>query len=331
VTTPGERFLTRVRRRLASLQPAAVSAYLRGLRTLGAILGARDVERAVSAAYSTARVQGAHVLDDALSDAFRPILTDEAVDAAFSRFRAVTQEVTRDGVAYFAKDVPGVGSAAVQSPRFGVLQPRVLDAIRTADDRVMQRLRPETRDSVRAILAQAYEAGDGPRTAAARLRGLIGLSPSELAQVENFRDALKGAAGRDWKGYTARDKRFDRTIERALAGGGLDDARIDKYVDAYARRRLALSAEGHARTTLLNANKLAQHASWQTAVDGGIVDGSLLVKERLTAGDSKVRPEHAEMRGETVPYDQPYSDGSVIPGEFGWNCRCWSRYYMRRA
>jgi hypothetical protein len=329
--TPAARFLARVRRRIAALQPAAVAAYLRGLRNVATELGSsREVERAVSAAYSTARVQGAHVLDAALSDAFRPILTDERIDQAFSAFRSVTQGAAQDGVMYFARDIPGATKYDMGTA-FGVLQPRVIEAIRTIDDRVMQRLRGEVRDSARAILERGYVAGEGPRKAAVQLRPLLGLAPNELQQVDNFRDALRGAAGRDWRTYTARDKRYDRTIAKALQGEGLSEARIEQMVDAYAKRRLALSAENHARTTLLNANKLAQQASWQSAVDEGIIDGRLLVKEWMTVGDARVRDDHRHMGGQTVPFDQPYSDGSMIPGENDWNCRCQSRIYARRG
>lgn len=326
--TPASRFLARVRRRLSALQPEAASAYLRGLRILVEWAGARDVERAVSVAYSTARVGGAHLLQTALDDALRPLMTDEVVDAAFSRFRAVTQGAVGDGVMYFARDVPGAQRFDV-NVNFGVLQPRVVEAIRTMDDRVTARLHEDVRASYRGIMEQAYADGVGPRQAAKRVRHLLGLSPSELQQVENFRAALEGRDGRDWRAYTARDKRFDRTIAKAMRGSGLPPERVDAMVEAYARKRLALSAESHARTTMLNASKQAQQASWQSAVDGGIIDGSLLWKEWITVGDSRVRPDHVEMRGETAPFDQPYSNGQVVPGESDWNCRCWSRIFAR--
>lgn len=257
------------------------------------------------------------------------LLPDAKIDAAFSRFRAVTQGAVGDGVMYFARDVPGAQRFDV-NVNFGVLQPRVVEAIRTMDDRVTERLRGEVRASYRGIMEQAYVEGIGPRQAAGRVRHLLGLAPNELRQVANFRAALEGKDGRDWRTYTARDKRYDRTIARALQGGGLTPERIDAMVEAYARKRLALSAEAHARTTMLNASKLAQQASWQTAVDQGII-GSLLSKEWVTVGDSRVRPDHVDMRGEVAAFDQPYSNGQVVPGESEWNCRCWSRIFARRA
>lgn len=328
--TPAERFIARVRRRLSALQPEAASAYLRGLRILVEWAGKRDVERAVSVAYSTARTVGAGALPVAMDDALRPLMTDGVIDAAFSRFRAVTQGAVGDGVMYFARDVPGAQRFDV-NVNFGVLQPRVVEAIRTMDDRVTERLRGEVRASYRGIMEQAYVDGIGPRQAAGRVRHLLGLAPNELRQVANFRAALSGKDGRDWRTYTARDRRYDRTIAKALQGGGLTPERIDAMVEAYARKRLALSAEAHARTTMLNASKAGQQASWQSAVDQGIIDGSLLSKEWITVGDSKVRPDHVEMRGEVAAFDQPYSNGQVVPGESEWNCRCWSRIFARRA
>lgn len=328
--TTSERFIVRVRRRLSALQPEAASAYLRGLRVLADLLGKRDVERAVSAAYSTARTGGAYLLQGALDDALRPLMTDAVIDGAFSRFRSVTQGAVGDGVMYFARDVPGAQRFDV-NVNFGVLQPGVVEAIRTMDDRVTERLHGEVRASYRGIMEQVYIDGLGPRQAATKVRHLLGLAPNELQQVANFRAALEGRDGRDWRTYTARDKRFDRTIAKAMQGGGPPSERIDAMVEAYARKRLALSAEAHARTTMLNASKLAQQASWQSAVDQGIIDGRLLMKEWITVGDSRVRPDHVEMRGQVAAFNQPYSNGQVVPGDFDWNCRCWSRIFARRA
>ncbi len=43
------------------------------------------------------------------------------------------------------------------------------------------------------------------------------------------------------------------------------------------------------------------------------------------------RDEHVPMNGETVPYDQPYSNGQMIPGEGDYNCGCLSRYHLQRV
>jgi uncharacterized protein with gpF-like domain len=48
--------------------------------------------------------------------------------------------------------------------------------------------------------------------------------------------------------------------------------------------------------------------------------------------DTRVRPDHRKMNGETVPMDQPYSNGMMHPGdpkggpENVVNCRCWETY-----
>jgi uncharacterized protein with gpF-like domain len=34
------------------------------------------------------------------------------------------------------------------------------------------------------------------------------------------------------------------------------------------------------------------------------------------------REEHIPLHGETVPFDSPYSNGQMIPGETDYNCAC---------
>lgn len=52
--------------------------------------------------------------------------------------------------------------------------------------------------------------------------------------------------------------------------------------------------------------------------------GVTLVKTWRSASDSRVRPEHRELNGETVPIDEPFSNGLMQPGEP--RCRCVALY-----
>ena len=56
--------------------------------------------------------------------------------------------------------------------------------------------------------------------------------------------------------------------------------------------------------------------------------GLAVTKEWLTAGDGEVRDSHADLDGATVPYDQPFGNGLMYPGDESGdassvvNCRC---------
>lgn len=49
-------------------------------------------------------------------------------------------------------------------------------------------------------------------------------------------------------------------------------------------------------------------------------DGSRYLLQFRTAGDSKVRPDHEELNGTTLPLDDPFWNDYVPP--LDWNCRC---------
>jgi hypothetical protein len=313
--TTRERFILRVRRKLTTAQPSVVRAYMRSLRSLLGRVSDAELDRLLKLG-STESVLAALFESSALQKSFGPLRNELGA-------------LVTDGMAYFMRDIPGKAVKTLTDTAFGVLNPRVVDTIRSIDDRVMLRLGTDLQASVRAIIEQGYRDGLNPRATARNMRSLIGLSPAELKQVDNFRDGLLGQNGRSWRTYERRDRRFDASIERASASGkGLTSAQVDKMVEAYERRRTALSAEANARTMTLDSYKEAQNASWQTAIDSGIIDADGLQKEWLTVGDGRVRDEHEEMNGEVVPFDSPYSNGQMIPGETDWNCRCWSRMFV---
>ncbi|HYF06483.1 MAG TPA: hypothetical protein VD970_02600, partial [Acetobacteraceae bacterium] len=223
--SPRERFIGRVRARLRRVEPGIRAAYLRSLREVVAGLPARERERLLATG-----------IPDALIGS---LFSDTHLLRPLAPLRVAVQEALTKGVVTFARDVP---HAAAAGEVFGVLSPRVVQAIRTADTKVLTRVGEVLRGSVRAIAEQGYAAGAGPRTTARALRDLIGLGPAEVQQVENFRAALRGE-GRSWLYYERRDRRYDATVARALdSGGRLSEVQVERMAGAYARRRLALSA-----------------------------------------------------------------------------------------
>jgi hypothetical protein len=157
---------------------------------------------------------------------------------------------------------------------------------------------------------------------------VIGLAPNQLKAVDNFRQMLETG---DAEALTRalRDRRFDKTIRNALKGDGLTPEQIDRMTDAYRKRFLAFNAETNTRTAALDAQKLGQRLTWEQAVARGDVDGSRLTKRWSGTLDDRERDSHLAMEGETVPWDQPYSNGQMQPGDSEYNCRCVSIYETR--
>lgn len=306
-----DRFWARMQRKAAALQPEMQRDFLRGLSALRA----RFEDPVVRAALATGDFEQALAI----------ALTDAAVAVAFSRYRARVQVTTQRAVADFGKDIPGIAPTVGIS--FDVLNPKVVEAVKALDTAMLQDLATGTRETVRQHILAGIEQGVNPRETARGLRDVLGLSPTQEAAVRHFREALEAGDTAKALGYGLRDRRFDGTVRK----GDLTTAQIDRMADAYRRKMIAFNAETNARTATLDALKLGQQLSWQEAMDKGFVPRGALWKQWKGVLDDREREEHLAMEGETVPFDQPYSNGEMVPGESTYNCRCVSIVFARAA
>jgi len=77
-------------------------------------------------------------------------------------------------------------------------------------------------------------------------------------------------------------------------------------------------AKGYRATLIARTENITAHNNG--ALNGYRQSEVVEKKEWLTAGDERVRPEHAAMNGEMVLLDEPFSNGLMVPSEP--NCRC---------
>ena len=309
--TPRERtFWLRVQRRAQSLTPGMTRAFLRGLSALADEL----TEAELVALIETASV------DRVLARAY----SEQAMERAFAELREEIRGATIDSSRWFLRDIPKATAIV-----FDTLSPRVLDAVRALDTRVIRTLGENIRATVRQHIERGLVEGVNPRTMARGLRSVIGLAPNQEAAVANFRRMLLDG-DREALTRALRDRRYDRTLERALgrSGDGLSADQVEKMTAAYRKRFIAFNAETNARTASLDSLKQAQRLSWQESIAQGVVDPDRLRKTWVTVGDNRVRPEHVEMNGETVGFDDVFSNGEVVPGESTFNCRCLARVFQ---
>lgn len=323
--TPAERaYWALLQRRAAELTPDLARALLRAYELLRERVSEAELARLI--AEGPDAVNRALLAEAVLDRAFLP-LRDQIRRAVTAGVRAEQRRMparVRDATTEFTSSL---------SVAFDVLSPHVITAIRTLETRVMTKLSSDARETVRAFVENGLRDGVNPRTVARGLRSVLALAPNQERAIANFRAALETAhTSKDAMGYVLRDRRFDATLKAARASGEpIPAAKIDRMAEQYRKRMVAFNAETQARTATLDSLKLGQQLAWQDAIERGIVDGGRLEKTWLTVLDGRERPEHHAMNGETVPLEEAYSNGQMIPGESDYNCRCVSQIRMRPA
>jgi hypothetical protein len=320
MSTPAERaFWRRVNLRAARLEPQLSKEMLRGFEQLRRILDTPQM---------------AQLIDTASLDRFvATALSDQHLDRAFVGLKLQLQEGLGVAVSQMAKELPMIGVPGIG---FDVLNPNIIEGIRTLNSRVMTTLQTGVRAGVRRHVELGLARGVNPREIARDLRGIVGMAPSQVDIVHNFRRALEGGPNRAVFSraldYKLRDHRFDGEVARALIGNtALSPQQVDKMVAAYARRMVAFNAETNARTAALDAMKLGHRLSWEDAIDNGAADPERLFKRWSNVGDDRVRPDHVQLHGEVRPFDEPFSNGAMIPGDNEFNCRCLAIYFHAPA
>lgn len=305
---------TRTHARIAALRPEMIRALYKAYTIIADSFSESEI---------TDIIQSGR-LDRLVTEA----LSDAVFDRAFIPIRERMRETMRSGFKYATPSLPGAGKVdGVLTVAFDHLNPDVVTAIRKLDSIVLANLKTETRDVVVKTVEEGIRLGQGPRTTARSLRSVIGLGQKQLGEVANFRDALLGQNGRTISSYTLRDKRVDKL----LAKGPMTPEQVERYVEAYRKRRIALNAETTARTATIDAFKAGQRLSWQNAVDAGIVDGDRLQRQWIGVADDRERDSHVAMNNEVQPFDQPYTNGQMVPGEDEYNCRCVEKFFVARS
>lgn len=319
--TPSERKLwDRVQRRAKDFAPLVSEAILRAFRLIAEQMTEAEIVRAIQ----FGRVDA--LFEEAQARAARQL--------AYQQVREAIRRGLVQGVPYYARDLPGAGRINGQLVvSFDVLNPRMVDAVRELETRVITTLDESIRDTVKAFVENGLRDGVNPRTVARQLRQVIGLAPNQETAVRNFERALRGenpnASPLD---YQLRDRRFDPTLRK---GAPLSEEQIDRMVTAYRKRLIAFNAETNARTAALDAQKLAQRLSWEDAIAKGIVIRDRMRKTWVGVLDDRERATHVQMEGVTVGFDDVFvlPDGKreLIPGDGEFNCRCIARMWQAPA
>lgn len=257
----------------------------------------------------------------------------------------------RAGVAYQADHLPQrpYADGARLRVQFGLRSERAEQWVRRNSSRLITEVAVDQREGIRVALQAGLEAGSNPtdtaRMIAGRVQrgrgarragGVVGNHSQAVGWVMNAHAELSDPSRMaSYFERRARDKRFDRTVRKAMdEGRPVARADLDRIVGRYSDRLLKLRADTIARTETLAALHAGREEAFEQLIEQGKIRANLVTRTWDATGDARVRSSHAAMEGQTVQFREPFTapDGSRLmhPGDGSLgagaamvaNCRC---------
>jgi hypothetical protein len=193
------------------------------------------------------------------------------------------------------------------------------------------------RDGISPSKAALNIVGRINRTTGRREGGLLGLTAKQSEWADNALAQLRSgdpSVMRDYLTRQARDKRFDRTVMKAIKVGkpvsAADAARItNRYRDIL----LAKRGNAIARTELLGSLHAAQSEGVEQLIDAGKLSRSEISEEWDSSEDNATRETHRNADGQEKGPDGVFNIGGFsmrYPGDSSFGapareivqCRC---------
>lgn len=234
--------------------------------------------------------------------------------------------------------------------RFDVRNPRAERWLRDYSSTLVTRILDDQRQAIRAALVDGMARGQNPRSTAleivgrinratgAREGGILGLTAAQERYLATARAELASGDTEALRNYLTRqrrDKRFDRSVAKAIREGTPLPAEIQrKAVVAYQRRLLQLRGETIGRTEALTSLHAAQQEAYLQAVEKGQIEEADVRRVWRSARDLRVRHTHSALDGDPAGLREPFRSPSgarlMYPGDTSLgapasetiNCRC---------
>jgi hypothetical protein len=210
----------------------------------------------------------------------------------------------------------------------------------------------DQREAVREALEEGLARGDNPtrtalnvigrvnRAAGRREGGILGLTSPQSQYVASARQELLSgdpAALRNYLARTRRDKRFDRTVIKAMNDGKpLPLEIVNRITGRYADGLLKLRGDTIALHETFEALGASKDIAFQQQIEKGNVQAQHVTKTWRHTPQERPRVQHVQMNGQKVRFDQPFTapDGTMIqyphapgvPARHTLFCKCFAEY-----
>lgn len=240
---------------------------------------------------------------------------------AYSPLREALRETYLEGgrtaVAGLPRRRPD-GSALVI--RFDIGHPQAERWLTDHSSGLITRITDDQRFAVRTKLKTAMGAGQNPRTTALdvvgrvnratgkREGGVLGLTTTQAGYVESAAAELASGDPADLRHYltrTRRDKRFDRSIAKAIREEKPLPADIQfKARTAYERRLLQLRGETIGNVETFNALAEARNQTFVQGIEAGHFSADMVTIRWRHFGNDNPRLQHVAMNGKTIRFGE---------------------------
>lgn len=194
---------------------------------------------------------------------------------------------------------------------FDVTNFRAVRQMQESKLRLIREFTSGQRDATRLALTDGIQRGLNPIAQARNFKDSIGLTIKQQEAVIRYRTLLE-TLDSDALRRELRDKRFDRTVQRAIrTETHLTKAQIDRMVNRYREKFIKFRSETIARTEALRSVHQGTEELYAQAIESGTLDAETLERKWVTAKDERVRSSHMSLNGVTRKV------GETFPGENG--------------
>ena len=257
---------------------------------------------------------------------------NEAIELTQRAIAVVVEEVEQ-GFLISAQAMASytAGRIGTNAP-FDMTDERAIAILRANRSRLVTEFTAQQRELLTDMLVRGRVEGQGIRETARLYRQSIGLTSHQERQVRSFRRSLE-LGERDALRRALRDRRFDRTVERAISGDRpLTKAQIDRMENRYRERFIRMRAETIARTETLRAIHEGAQESLRQSIASGLIEADAVVQTWITAADARRRDWHTTMHRQQRGFGELFvsGQGNTLrhPGDVRAareeiiNCRC---------
>jgi hypothetical protein len=331
---------SKVDKLLRKYAPEVAAAFSASIADLGRRVDVKKLEKALTAGDLTAALN-AFNLD---STAF--VVFEEAFRQAF----------IGSGLAFVATTPDATGPNGDKIVlRFNGRDQAAEQWLRQHSGTMVRDVVADTRNALRAVMADGLARGVNPKTLVpalagrsnpsnrVRTGGILGLTSEQAQYAENMlAELLSGDASKldDYLGRKLRDKTLDTKVAGYLRSNTpVPAALAERAVAAYRSKLAAHRAKTVGLTETLTAMSKSEFTAFEQAVASGQVEESSVEKFWEDANDRKVRHTHSILGdGKGIPFRQPFISASGArlmhphdrslgaPASEIIGCRCRVRY-----